>query len=39
MAAFKGLLGPTLQGKQGDIATKDALAGKDVVGLYFSAHW
>lgn len=38
-AAFEELLGPTLLGKSGEVATKDALADKEVVGLYFSAHW
>ena len=33
------LLGPTLQTKTGTSSTADALAGKKVVGLYFSAHW
>jgi nucleoredoxin len=32
-------LGDTLVGKSGNVATKDALAGKSVLGLYFSAHW
>merc|ERR1719231_1447567 len=26
-------------GKDGDVKTADALAGKTTVGLYFSAHW
>ena len=30
---------PTLLGKSGYVNTSDALRGKRVVGLYFSAHW
>jgi len=37
--ALVELLGPTLQTKSGTSPTKDALAGKKAVGLYFSAHW
>jgi len=37
-SAFVALLGETLKGKDGDVNTAEALAGK-VVGLYFSAHW
>ena len=34
------LLGTTLAGAQGaEKSTSDALSGKEVVGLYFSAHW
>jgi len=33
------LLGPTLLTKAGEKPTAEALAEKDVVGLYFSAHW
>lgn len=33
------LLGETLLTKGGEKATTEALAGKKVVGLYFSAHW
>jgi len=34
------LLGTTLTGAQGaEKSTSDALSGKEVVGLYFSAHW
>jgi len=33
------LLGSELVGKDGGVDTKDALAGKDYVMLYFSAHW
>jgi len=32
------LLGPTLSGKDGDVATS-TLSKNEVVGLYFSAHW
>lgn len=32
-------LGDTLVGKDGNLDTKTALAGKDAVGIYFSAHW
>lgn len=38
MAAFEPLLGSTLVGKSGDVATSDALKGK-VTAFYFSAHW
>jgi len=31
--------GANLLGKDGNVETGAALAGKDVVGLYFSAHW
>jgi len=34
-----GLLGDQLVGKEGCVDTKEALAGKDYVMLYFSAHW
>jgi len=37
--AMTDLLGPELVTKAGTAKTADALAGKDVVGLYFSAHW
>ncbi|GAB9472974.1 hypothetical protein Gpo141_00010138 [Globisporangium polare] len=33
------LLGETLRTKEGDKPTGEVLAGKKVVGLYFSAHW
>ena len=36
---FSTLLGNTLETKQGQKPTNEVLAGKDVVGLYFSAHW
>ena len=36
---FSTLLGSTLETKQGQKPTNEVLAGKDVVGLYFSAHW
>lgn len=32
-------LGDTLKGKSGTVDTKTALAGKDAIGFYFSAHW
>mmetsp|Transcript_49175 Transcript_49175/g.111542 ORF Transcript_49175/g.111542 Transcript_49175/m.111542 type:complete len:421 (-) Transcript_49175:214-1476(-) len=35
---MEALFGPTLKGKDGDVSTSTALAGK-VVGIYFSAHW
>lgn len=35
---MEALLGKTLSSKQGDVNTREALAGKTVV-LYFSAHW
>jgi len=36
---MEALLGPKLQGKDGEIDTAAALAGKTGVALYFSAHW
>jgi len=36
---FSQLLGPTLTTKAGDKPTNEVLAGKEVIGLYFSAHW
>eukprot|EP00976_Prorocentrum_cordatum_P100634 1192309-Prorocentrum_minimum.AAC.2 len=36
---MEALFGSTLLGKGGDVKVGDALAGKEVVGLYFSAHW
>lgn len=39
MSHFEALLGPTLATKEGPTPTAEALAGKEVVGLYFSAHW
>lgn len=32
-------LGSTLIGKNGEVSTTEALKGKSVLGLYFSAHW
>merc|ERR1719424_2821010 len=32
-------LGDTLVGKEGNVSTAEALKGKSVLGLYFSAHW
>ncbi|KAJ1634760.1 thioredoxin-like-domain-containing protein [Pavlovales sp. CCMP2436] len=39
MSTFADLLGPDLSTKTGSKPTADALAGAEVVGLYFSAHW
>jgi len=36
---FLESLGDTLVTKSGKISTKEALQGKSVLGLYFSAHW
>ena len=36
---FSTLLGSTLETKQGPKPTNEVLAGKEVIGLYFSAHW
>jgi nucleoredoxin len=36
---FFGSLGDQLLNKDGKIATSEALKGKSVLGLYFSAHW
>ena len=36
---FSTLLGNNLETKQGQKPTNEVLAGKDVVALYFSAHW
>jgi nucleoredoxin len=36
---FVELLGEKLQGKDGEVSTREALAGKEAVMLYFSAHW
>lgn len=33
------ILGPRVVSKEGEVATREALAGKKVIGLYFSAHW
>ena len=38
-AAMKEMLGETLLGKDGEVPTSEALAGKTEVWLYFSAHW
>ena len=38
-AAMKQMLGETLLGKDGEVPTSEALAGKTEVWLYFSAHW
>merc|ERR1719159_1649721 len=37
--AFIGLFGEKLQGKNGELSTTTALAGKTAVAIYFSAHW
>jgi len=37
--ALIDLFGPTLKTKTGTIATAEALADKEAVGIYFSAHW
>jgi len=39
MSALSTLLGDKLTGKDGEIATDTALAGKGAIALYFSAHW
>ena len=36
---FSTLLGDKLETKQGQKPTNEVLAGKEVIGLYFSAHW
>jgi nucleoredoxin len=36
---MEALFGPTLLTKDGEKPTADALRGKGVVGIYFSAHW
>lgn len=38
-SAFAALLGETLVNRSGDVNTAEALAGKEAVALYFSAHW
>jgi nucleoredoxin len=38
-SAFEELFGETLVSKEGNVATKGALAGKKNVMVYFSAHW
>jgi nucleoredoxin len=37
--AFVELFGETLLSKRGEVATKDVVAGKKHVMIYFSAHW
>jgi len=37
--SFVELLGEKLQGRDGEVSTRDALSGKEAVMLYFSAHW
>jgi|UniRef100_K3WGP7 nucleoredoxin len=39
MSAWTELLGEQVRTKDGNKPTAEALAGKKVVGLYFSAHW
>jgi len=39
MSPLTALLGDTLLTKAGEASTTDALAGKEAVALYFSAHW
>merc|ERR1712224_225099 len=39
MAAFEGLFGDTILTKDGEKPTKEVLADKDYVMVYFSAHW
>ncbi|OQR86601.1 nucleoredoxin [Achlya hypogyna] len=39
MSAYTTLLGNQIQTKAGLAPTDDALNGKKVVGIYFSAHW
>jgi nucleoredoxin len=38
-ASLLDQLGETLVGQNGNVDTKTALAGKDAIGIYFSAHW
>jgi len=38
-ALFVALFGDKLQHRDGDISVEAALAGKETVGIYFSAHW
>jgi len=38
-ATFVELFGDKLQGKRGEISIEEALAGKEAIGIYFSAHW
>jgi len=37
--ALSALFGDKLQGKDGEVETEKALAGKGAIALYFSAHW
>lgn len=37
--AFTDLFGDKLQSKSGEITIEAALAGKEAIGIYFSAHW
>jgi nucleoredoxin len=39
MSAFVELLGTKLLSSSGEVSTAEALAGKQAVALYFSAHW
>ena len=39
MFTWEGLLGKSLLARKEKVATSDALAGKNLVGLYFSASW
>jgi hypothetical protein len=40
MAAWQiEYFGDRLVTKEGEKSTADALAGKDLIGIYFSAHW
>jgi len=38
-AGLEALFGTKLQGKDGTVSTSEALAGKQAIGIYFSAHW
>lgn len=38
-AGLEALFGKELQGKDGKVSTAEALAGKEAIGIYFSAHW
>jgi len=38
-SALEDLFGAKLQGKEGPVSTSEALAGKNAIGIYFSAHW
>jgi nucleoredoxin len=39
MAGLVELLGEKLLGKSSEVSTRDALAGKKAIALYFSGHW